>query len=134
MKNADVATGTPMDLGAQKASPKKEVCVTAQDCSFGWQESWLEPNLDSDFFDVGYSNTFPKVLGKKILSQLTIHPKQHSTSTWLNYNDLIVIALYHWIIMDNLSINYLCEVSSVNRFVVCNIFSDRLPEFCLSVH
>ena len=66
MQNADVVTGTPMDLGAQKTSPPKEVCVTAQDCSFGWQESWLEPNLDSDFFDTGYSNTFPKVLGKKL--------------------------------------------------------------------
>ena len=67
MKNADVVTGTPMDLGAQKTSPpKKAVCVTAQDCSFGWQESWLEPNLDSDFLDMGCSNTFPKVLGKKL--------------------------------------------------------------------
>jgi len=35
MKNANVVTGTPMDLGAQKTSPPKEVCVTAQDCSFG---------------------------------------------------------------------------------------------------
>jgi len=69
MKNANVVTGTPMDLGAQKTSPPKEVCVTAQDCSFGWQESWLEPNLD--FFDMGYSNTFPKVLGKKNIKKLS---------------------------------------------------------------
>ena len=86
MKNADVVIGTPMDLGAQKNFPKKvlkKVCVTALDCSFGWQESWLEPNLDSDFFDTGYSNTFPKVLGKKIVYQFTVHPNQHSTLTWL---------------------------------------------------
>ena len=54
-------------LEHKKLPPQKKRFVSLlRTAPLGDRKAGFEPNLDSDFLDMGCSNTFPKVLGKKL--------------------------------------------------------------------